>query len=135
MDRYVIDTHALLWYATADNRIGNNAKAVIEKCEAGEIQIIVPAIVLIEAISTVRNPRKGFNYNPETLFNWLSNNPTFLISDLNLELARSYNNDLGNLGTLHDDHDRLIVVTSKIFDNAPILTKATDIQSITSTIW
>lgn len=135
MDRYVIDTHALLWYATADNRIGNNAKAVIERCEAGEIQVIVPAIVLIESISTIRNPRKGFNYNPNTLLDWISNNSNFLISDLSLDVARSYNNDLDNLRTLHDDHDRLVVLTSRMSDNIPILTRANDIQSVASTIW
>lgn len=136
MERYVIDTHALLWYITADKRIGNNAKAIIEQCEAGgEIQIIVPAIVLIEAISTIRNPKKGVKYNPDTLLDWLSNNPNFLISDLSLNIARSYNNELENLRSLHDDHDRLVVVTSKIFDNIPILTKADDFHSITQAIW
>lgn len=135
MDRYVIDTHALLWYATADNRIGNNAKAVIEKCEAGEVQIIVPAIVLIEAISVLRNPRKEFSYNPNTLFDWLTTNQNFLISDLSLDVARSYNNDLENLRSLHDDHDRLVVVASRIFNSAPILTRAQDISGVATTIW
>lgn len=135
MGRYVIDTHALLWYITADERIGNAAKAIIEKCEAGENQIIVPAIVLIEAISTLRNPRKGIKYNPETLLDRLGNNPNFLISDLGLDVARSYNNELEHLRSLHDDHDRLVVVTSKIFDTIPILTRADDIRAITQTVW
>ena len=135
MERYVIDTHALLWHATADARIGTYAKAIIERCEAGEIQIIVPAIVLIEAISVLRNPRKGFNYSPDTLFEWITNNPNFLINDLNLDVARSYNNDLESLRALHDDHDRLVVVTSRIFDAAPILTRAEDISGVAQTIW
>ena len=135
MDPYVIDTHALLWYAAADSRIGSGAKAIIERCEAGEIQIIVPAIVLIEAISTIRNPRKGFNYNPNTLLDWIGNNPNFLISDLSLDIARLYNNELDNLRSLHDDHDRLVVLTSKMFDNASILTRASDIQSMASVVW
>jgi len=136
MEKYVIDTHALLWHATADTRIGTNAKAIIERCEAGEIQIIVPAIVLIEAVSTIRNPKKGFNnYNPNTLFDWLNNSVQFLISNLDIELAVHFNNNLDDLRTLHDDHDRIIVVTSRIFDNVPIITRAGDIQSIASTIW
>jgi PIN domain. len=135
MERYVVDTHALLWHITADSRIGAEAKALIDKCEAGEIQIIVPAIVLIEAISALRNPRKNLNYDAGLFLNLLQNNKNFLIHDLTIETASSFNDHLNGLLSLHDDHDRLVVITSRIFDNIPIITRAEDIKSIAPTVW
>ncbi len=135
MNRYVIDTHALLWYATGDTRIGKEAKAVIEQCEAGMIEIVVPAIVLIESISTIQNPKKGLSYDANILLDWLSNHRQFIISNIDLQLARLFNQNIDSLRTLRDDHDRLIVVTSRLFDNAPIITRADDIRAIASTIW
>lgn len=135
MERYVADTHALLWHVTADPRIGSQAKAIIDKCEAGETQIIVPAIVLVEAVSALRNPRKGFNYDAGLFLDLLQNNKNFLIHDLTIETASSFNDQLNDLLSLHDDHDRLVVVTSKIFGNIPIITRAEDIKVIVSTVW
>ena len=54
MEKYVVDTHPLLWYVTDDNRLSFKANLLLERAEAGEIDIIVPAIVLIEAIDVVK---------------------------------------------------------------------------------
>lgn len=135
MEQYVIDTHALLWYAAADNRIGSQAKATIERCEAGEIEIIVPAIVLVEAISTLRNPRKKLILDPILLLDFIDEHPKFKISVLDMRLARMYNQELEVLQSLHDDHDRLIALTSLLFGNISIITKAVDIGKIFKTTW
>jgi len=135
MERYVADTHALLWHVTADPRIGTRAKTIIDKCEAGETQIIVPAIVLVEAVSALRNPRKGFDYDAGFFLNLLQDNKNFLIHNLTIETAISFNDNLDGLLSLHDDHDRLVVITSKIFDDIPIITRAEDIKLIAPTIW
>lgn len=44
--RYVLDTHALVWYLTGDMRLGAAAQHILNN---GDNQLIVPAIVLAEA--------------------------------------------------------------------------------------
>ena len=134
MEQYVIDTHPLLWYVSADTRIGTQARVVIEKAEAGEINIIVPAIVLIEAID-VLNKRRVI-YDPTELLNWLSQNPHFIIQYLDLDiinLYKDYSLPLPNVKL--NGHDKIIVVTAQFFNNISIITKDPDIQQVHSTIW
>ncbi|PJA02098.1 hypothetical protein COX73_02600 [bacterium (Candidatus Gribaldobacteria) CG_4_10_14_0_2_um_filter_36_18] len=134
MEQYVIDTHPLLWYVVDDNRLGTQAEAVIKRAEAGEINIIVPAIVLIEAIDVLNKRR--IIYNPAELLNWLSQNPQFIIKNLDLDiinLYKDYSSPLPNVKL--KGHDRIILITAQFFNNAPIITKDTDIQQVHSTIW
>lgn len=44
--RYVLDTHALVWYLTGDVRLGAAAQHILTN---GDNQLIIPAIVLAEA--------------------------------------------------------------------------------------
>ena len=135
MSRYVIDTHALLWYITTDSRIGSRAKGIIEQCENGTADAVIPSIVLIEAIRVLINPRKGINYNPADLLDWLDAHAQFSVYPLDINVVRAFNSSTTSLASLHDDHDRIIVVTSVLLGNIPILTRATDIGSVAPTIW
>jgi len=138
MDRYVVDTHALVWYLANDSRIGSKAKSLLYRCDAGDIQVIVPAIVLIESISIITNPRKeirGQRPSVDALFLWLENNPQFIVSPLDYRIVRAFETQLPLLRSLRDDHDRLIVITSKILDNIPIITRDLLITGVAQTIW
>lgn len=132
MEQYVIDTHSLLWYVTDDSRLSSQANSVIERAEAGEINIIVPAIVLIEAIDVLNKRR--IIYDPTELLNWLSQNPQFIIKNLDwdiLILFKNYNPSIPK-----ESHDKIIIVTAQYFGNIPIITKAKDIRQVYSpTIW
>jgi PIN domain nuclease of toxin-antitoxin system len=44
--RYVVDTHALVWYLTQDRRLGSLARQILDDDNA---RLIIPAIVLAEA--------------------------------------------------------------------------------------
>jgi PIN domain nuclease of toxin-antitoxin system len=44
--RYVVDTHALVWYLTQDRRLGSLAQQILDDDNA---RLIIPAIVLAEA--------------------------------------------------------------------------------------
>ena len=132
MEQYVIDTHSLLWYVSADTRIGTQAKAVIEEAEAGEIKIIVPAIVLIEAIEVIKKGR--IVYNIDDLLQWIDQIPWHEIKNLNLEIINLYKNYSSFIKL--ESHDKIIIVTAQYFNNSPIITKDPDIQeAYQSTIW
>ena len=48
---YVVDTHALIWYLTDDERLGSEAKKVLESIDKEKDIGVIPTIVLIEALA------------------------------------------------------------------------------------
>lgn len=48
MNRYVTDTHPLLWYLTNSPRLSPAASAAFDEADAGQALIYIPAIVLAE---------------------------------------------------------------------------------------
>jgi predicted nucleic acid-binding protein len=47
---FVVDTHALLWHLTEDDKLGRKAKEVLDDADRGERTIIVPTMVLAESL-------------------------------------------------------------------------------------
>jgi PIN domain nuclease of toxin-antitoxin system len=45
--KYVIDTHALIWFLEGNSRLGANAKAIISNPDS---LLIIPATTLAEAV-------------------------------------------------------------------------------------
>lgn len=132
MEQYVIDTHALLWYVTADARIGVQAKSVIEKAEAGEVKIILPAIVLIEAID-ILNKRRVI-YNIDDLLQWIDQIPQQEFKPLDWEIITFFKDYTPP--EPKDSHDKIIIVTAQHYGNIPIITKDNEIQRVYPlTIW
>ena len=50
MSRFVTDTHCLLWYLTQDRRLPKVAQNAFRRAKEGQDQILVPSIVLVEAV-------------------------------------------------------------------------------------
>ncbi len=57
MKRYVIDTQCILWYMAEDRRLPKAARSVFRAVEEGRAQILVPSIVLVEAIFLLQRQR------------------------------------------------------------------------------
>lgn len=136
--KYILDTHALIWYLAGDPRIGSETKEIIQHGDAGKVQIILPAIVLIETISVISNPNKkinGVRPDIDNLFNWIESSPSFIVHELDIKTCKKFWEILDDIEDLHDDHDKLIVVTSIVFNSAPILTQAGDIKNVADVIW
>lgn len=132
MEQYVVDTHPLLWYLAADERIGDDAKRILERAEAGEINIIVPAIVLIEAIGVIK--KEKVIYNLDEFLPQISLRTNFIIKNLDWETITLFK-DYAPF-TPKDSHNKIIIVTAQYFGNIPIITKDEDIQQVYSpTIW
>lgn len=58
--RYVLDTHALVWYLTGDARLGAAAQRILND---DKNQLIVPAIVLAEAKHIADRKRVPMPFN------------------------------------------------------------------------
>ncbi len=48
MNSYVVDTHALAWFVSEDKRLSPRAKSILSQGETGEVQILIPTLVLAE---------------------------------------------------------------------------------------
>jgi PIN domain nuclease of toxin-antitoxin system len=57
MSRYITDTHALIWYLTANPKLSAEAKHIFQNADIGSHQIIIPSIVLIEMVYLVEKGR------------------------------------------------------------------------------
>ena len=98
--RYVLDTHALLWFLTRDTRLSERVRALMQKPET---QFIVPAISLAEAkyIADRRRVAIGFTEVLESV----ASSPNFTIAPLDLAAIIRLPQGL-------DIHDALIVATA-----------------------
>ncbi len=47
MTKYVVDTHALIWFLEGNPKLGNNAQTILADANS---ELILPAIVLSEAV-------------------------------------------------------------------------------------
>jgi PIN domain nuclease of toxin-antitoxin system len=52
--KYVVDTHALIWFLEGNPRLGINAKAILADSAS---QLVLPAIALAEAVWIVDRAR------------------------------------------------------------------------------
>lgn len=57
MSRYLTDTHALHWHLAEDKRLSIIAQTLFKQADAGEHQILIPGITLIEMIYLVEKGR------------------------------------------------------------------------------
>ena len=54
---HVVDTHALLWYLYSPNRLGAAALAALDAANGGSAAVLVPVLVLAEAVMVVQKGR------------------------------------------------------------------------------
>ena len=54
---YVADTHALVWFLFAQNRLSTRVKDIFQRTEAGQHTVYVPAVAVAEMIMVVEKGR------------------------------------------------------------------------------
>ncbi len=114
--KYIIDTHSLVWYFTKDKRLSKKAKDILQKAEQDKNQIIVPVIVLLEAIDIQQ--KKKIQFEIEKLFDFIEKKDNFKIVDLNLFLVK----EIIEISKDLDLHDKIIIATANFWD-AKIISK------------
>lgn len=55
MERYTLDTHALLWYFAESSSLTKTAEKCLDQADRGDAIVFVPTIVLAEALSVCEN--------------------------------------------------------------------------------
>ncbi|MDY7015836.1 MAG: PIN domain-containing protein [Cyanobacteriota bacterium] len=107
--KYVIDTHALIWFLEGHQKLGLQAKAILSNSTS---QLILPAIALAEAVWIVERGKTSIP-SVNALLNAINNDPRIAIYPLD----RTVINRTISLSTIDEMHDRQIVATAMILQN------------------
>lgn len=104
--KYVIDTHALIWFLEGNSRLGLNAKAVFNSPDS---QLIIPATTLAEAIWIVERGRTSIP-SAKDVISAVETDSRVLIYPLDKEVIQM----TMSLSTINEMHDRQIAATALV---------------------
>lgn len=127
---YVTDTHSFLWFLADDDRLGKKVKEVFLSCDKGETTIVIPTIVLMEALFICE--RKKLDLEFKKVLEKIQKTINYPVYPLDVGIVSMCQ----KLKQFSDPHDRIIVATSKIL-NAKLITKDDKIKKskIVETVW
>ncbi|HST20183.1 MAG TPA: PIN domain-containing protein [Blastocatellia bacterium] len=129
---YIADTHAVLWYLTADARLGVGARAVLQNPAN---QIIVPAITVAESLYIIEHGKSSATSNQLWQLVLFSSNVAFYPLDISV-LKQSE-----ALTIIPEMHDRQIVATAVCLQDSNtesiVITKDGNITNsgLIKTVW
>lgn len=98
--RYVLDTHALVWYFSDDPRLGDRARVVLED---GDSQLVIPVMVLAEAKHIANKKRIPLEF--EAIVKRIVGDPRCVVFPMDMFVISHMPADL-------DIHDSIIVATA-----------------------
>ncbi|WP_066377827.1 type II toxin-antitoxin system VapC family toxin [Anabaena sp. CA = ATCC 33047] len=104
--KYVIDTHALVWFLEGNPRLGTNAKAILSHPDS---QLVVPATTLAEAVWIVERGRTSIPH-PQDVISVVEADPRVVIYPLDKDVITM----TISLSAINEMHDRQIVATALV---------------------
>lgn len=104
MIKYVVDTHALIWFLEGKPRLGVNAKAILSHTDS---QLIIPATTLAEAVWIVEKGRTSIP-SAQNAIAAVEADSRVIIYPLNKDVIEI----TINLTAINEMHDRQIVATA-----------------------
>ena len=134
MNRYVTDTHALIWHLTEDERLSLTCRTAFACADSAEAQIWIPAIVLVEVIYLAEKSRVPSNLVERMLDAVTPPRFGYSVAALDVNVARNLIQIPRDV--VPDMPDRIIAATALTL-GAPLLTKDSKIRAVPglSTIW
>ena len=107
--RYVVDTHALIWFLEDNPRLGSNAKAILTHATS---QLILPAIALAEAVWIVERGKTSIP-SVADLLSAIDADPRVIIYPLDQAVIEQ----TILFSAIHEMHDRQIVATAIVLQS------------------
>jgi PIN domain nuclease of toxin-antitoxin system len=131
---HVADAHALLWYLFAPERMGAAAASAMDRANAGEIAVVIPAVVLAEAMMVLEKQRlPGVDAaRGRATLRLLPTSRNWIVAPLTADTVLSSH----ALAMIPDIFDRLIVTEASL-RRLPLLTKDGTIiaSGAVTTVW
>lgn len=113
---YVIDTHVLIWYFTGNKRLPDDLKMTIDQVRQQGGRILVPTIVLAEALVVAVKGRVVFDF--DHLYTQIQTEPEFRIVSFDADIFA----ETLRIQKIPEIHDRIIAATARFY-GANLLTK------------
>jgi len=107
--KYVIDTHALIWFLEGNQRLGTQAQAILSNLDS---QLVLRAIALAEAAWIVERGKTSIP-SVNALFNAINNDPRIAVYPLDSNII----NQTLSLLSINEMYARQIVATAMILQN------------------
>ncbi len=104
--KYIIDTHALIWFLEGNPRLGANAKAILSEPTS---QLVLPAIALAESVWIVSRGKTSVP-SVEALLKVVSSDARAVIHPLDQAVIEQ----TIQLSSINEMHDRQIVATALV---------------------
>lgn len=104
--KYVIDTHALVWFLEGNSRLGTNAKAILSQPDS---QLVIPATALAEAIWIVERGKTSIR-NAQDVISAVEADPRVVIYPLDRDVIEM----TLSLSAINEMHDRQIAATALV---------------------
>jgi PIN domain nuclease of toxin-antitoxin system len=116
--KYVIDTHALIWFLEGNSRLGANANAILSNPDS---QLVIPATTLAEAVWIVERGRTSIP-SAKNLLSAVKADPRVVIYPLDKDVIET----TISLSAINEMHDRQIAATVLV-----LTSKGEDVQLLT----
>ena len=113
---FVTDTHALLWYLTDDERLGRKAESTYDRVDAGNAVIVIPTVVLAEAIFITEKHRVDLEFIE--ILKVIEGSLNYITYPMDVAVVLKCH----DLKAIPELHDRIITATAMLLD-AALITK------------
>lgn len=113
---YVLDTHVLIWYFVGSARLDKKLKEKIDTARKRGRRLLVPTIVLAEALDIAEKGRVEFDF--DRMYRFIVEEPEFEIVGFGFEILE----EAMKIRGVKEIHDRIIAATAKFY-RVGILTK------------
>ena len=109
MIKYIVDTHALIWFLEGNPKLGDKAKNILANANS---ELILPAIVLAEAVWIIDKNKTSIP-SVNDLLTAIDNDPRIIIYPLAQDIIATSI----TIPEITEMHDRLIVATGLFLEN------------------
>jgi PIN domain nuclease of toxin-antitoxin system len=99
---YLLDTHILIWYFIGSKRLKRKARKIIDDCLSRGWKLLVPTIVLSEALYIAEKGKVEFNF--QELYRRVRDEPAFEIVGFTPDIFA----EAVNIKGVKEIHDRII---------------------------
>jgi PIN domain nuclease of toxin-antitoxin system len=113
---YILDTHVLVWYFIGSYRLHPKLREKIDTIRTQGGRLLVPTIVLAEALDIAEKGRVEFEFN--RMYRLIVEEPEFEIIGFGFEIFE----ETMKIKGIKEIHDRIIVASAKFYE-VGVLTK------------